>query len=307
MNILHLKYAVEVARLGSLSKASETLLTAQPNISRAIKDLEADLGFSLFLRSKSGMTLTPEGEDFIGYARDILLRLDQVEQLYKNGTTKKKRFSISAPRDSYISEAIAEFSCTMDGQLWELHYREANAQDTIRAVLNNDCKLGIIRYAAQHDTYFKTTLEEKRLNYEWIAEFTYELLMNRDHPLASQTEIRLDDLRPYIEVAHTDSYVPPIPAKAEKDTMPAPLDRRIFINERAARLDILAANSKAFMWASSASSDLLERYGLIRRVCAENHRIYKDVLIYREGHRLTETDHRFITAICESKRKCFDS
>ena len=80
MNILHLKYAVEVARLGSLSKASETLLTAQPNISRAIKDLEADLGFSLFLRSKSGMTLTPEGEDFIGYARDILLRLDQVEQ-----------------------------------------------------------------------------------------------------------------------------------------------------------------------------------------------------------------------------------
>ena len=71
MNILHMKYAVEVARLGSLNKAAETLMIAQPNISRSIKELEADLGITIFQRSAKGMVLTPDGEEFMDYAREI--------------------------------------------------------------------------------------------------------------------------------------------------------------------------------------------------------------------------------------------
>ena len=80
MNILHMKYAVEVARLGSLNKAAETLIIAQPNISRSIKELEADLGITIFQRSAKGMVLTPDGEEFMDYARDILLRIEKIEQ-----------------------------------------------------------------------------------------------------------------------------------------------------------------------------------------------------------------------------------
>ena len=75
MNILHMKYAVEVARLGSLNKAAEALMIAQPNISRSIKELEADLGITIFQRSAKGMVLTPDGEEFMDYARDILHRI----------------------------------------------------------------------------------------------------------------------------------------------------------------------------------------------------------------------------------------
>ena len=71
MNILHIKYAVEVARLGSVSKATETLFTAQPNISRSIRELENDLGIEIFSRSAKGMVLTPDGEVFINYAREL--------------------------------------------------------------------------------------------------------------------------------------------------------------------------------------------------------------------------------------------
>ena len=71
MNILHMKYAVEVAKLGSLNKAAETLMIAQPNISRSIKELEADLGITIFQRSAKGMFLTPDGEEFINHARDV--------------------------------------------------------------------------------------------------------------------------------------------------------------------------------------------------------------------------------------------
>ncbi|MBE6661192.1 MAG: LysR family transcriptional regulator, partial [Ruminococcaceae bacterium] len=110
MNILHMKYAVEVARLGSLNKAAETLMIAQPNISRSIKELEADLGITIFQRSAKGMVLTPDGEEFMDYARDILHRIDKIEQSYRDGSHKKRKFSISVPRACYISAAMAEFS-----------------------------------------------------------------------------------------------------------------------------------------------------------------------------------------------------
>ena len=115
LNLLHMKYAVEVARLGSLGKASETLLIATPNISRSIKELEADLGISIFERTTKGMELTPDGEQFINFAKRILGQIEQVEDFYKKGTAKKQEFSISVPRACYISEAFAEFSKSLSG------------------------------------------------------------------------------------------------------------------------------------------------------------------------------------------------
>ena len=84
MNVLHMKYAVEVARLGSLNKAAESLLIAQPNLSRSVKELEAELGITIFTRSAKGMVLTPGGEEFIGYASEILKQIDQVDKMYKD-------------------------------------------------------------------------------------------------------------------------------------------------------------------------------------------------------------------------------
>ncbi|MBQ3057655.1 MAG: LysR family transcriptional regulator [Clostridia bacterium] len=109
MNILHMKYALEVAKAGSLSKASEKLLIAVPNISRSIKELEADLGITIFERTQKGMELTPEGEEFMNYAKVILAQINQVERFYRDGAPKKQRFSISVPRACYISNAFAMY------------------------------------------------------------------------------------------------------------------------------------------------------------------------------------------------------
>ena len=156
MNILHMKYAVEVAKLGSLNKASETLLVAQPNISRSIKELEADLGIEIFSRSAKGMFLTPEGEEFINYAQNILKQIDEVESIYKNSSPKKQKFSISVPRACYISDAFAEFSKFITEHPAEIFYKETNSQRTINNVLDKDYKLGIIRYAENYDKFFKS-------------------------------------------------------------------------------------------------------------------------------------------------------
>ena len=141
MNVLHMKYAVEVARLGSLNKAAESLLIAQPNLSRSVKELEAELGITIFTRSAKGMVLTPEGEEFIGYASEILKQIDQVDKMYKEGAPKKQRFSISALSAGYISEAFAQFSKTLSADSVEVFYKEADTQKTIQNVLTNDFPL----------------------------------------------------------------------------------------------------------------------------------------------------------------------
>lgn len=304
MNILHMKYAVEVARLGSLNKAAETLLIAQPNISRSIKELEADLGITIFKRSAKGMVLTPEGEEFIQYAQSILKQIDEVEKLYRNGSPKKQKFSISVPRACYISDAFAEFSKCIEDTPAEIFYKETNSQRTINNVLNRDYRLGIIRYAENYDRYFKTMLEEKGLAYEMVAEFSYLLIMSKDNPLAKKEVITFDDLTPYIEIAHADPYVPSLPlSKVVKEELPDNIDRRIFIFERASQFDLLSENPSTFMWVSPASQKILDRYGLVQKRCVDNSRIYKDVLIYREGYKLSRLDKQFITELCEARRK----
>ncbi|MBQ8895154.1 MAG: LysR family transcriptional regulator [Clostridia bacterium] len=304
MNILHMKYAVEVAKVGSLNKASESLYVALPNISRSIKELEADLGIAIFDRSAKGVTLTPEGAEFIGYAKSILSQIEQVESLYKEGSSRKQKFSISVPRACYISEAFAEFSKSLTREAAEIFYKETNSQRTINNILNHDYKLGIIRYAENYDKFFKAMLEEKGLSYEMVTEFSYKLIMSAESPLAQKESITFEDLKDLIEIAHADPYVPSLPmAKVAKEELPDNIERRIFIFERASQFDLLCKNPETFMWVSPAPQNVLDRYDLVQRECVDNKKIYKDILIYRNGYRLTALDNQFITALCESKRK----
>ncbi len=304
MNILHMKYAVEVARAGSLSKASEALLIAQPNLSRSIKELEADLGIVLFERTAKGMTLTAEGEEFIGYAKGILKQIDHVERVYRDGAKKKLRFSISVPRACYISEAFTQFSKSISDDPVELFYKETNSQRTIHNLVNHDYKLGIIRYAENYENYFSAMLEEKGLTSEMVTEFSYCLLLSKANPLAKQKRITFDDLSNYIEIAHADPFVPSLPmAKVVKEELPDNIDRRIFIFERASQYDLLSENTDTFMWVSPAPQKVLDRYGLVQRRCEENKKVYKDVLIYPKDYKLTKLDRRFIEELNIAKTK----
>ena len=105
-----MKNAVETAKTGSISKAADNLRIAQPNLSRSIKELEAELGITIFERTSRGMILTPDGDVFIQYANAILAQVQTVENLYKSSSARLNRFSISVPRGSYIAEAFARFS-----------------------------------------------------------------------------------------------------------------------------------------------------------------------------------------------------
>lgn len=305
MNLTHIKYAVEIAETKSINKAAETLYVGQSALSRAVKELEASLGVTLFERSAKGMFPTPDGELFVRYAKSVLQQVEAIENMFDGGESSKKQFSISAPRASYIAEAFARFSKLIPpGNEVELFYKETNAMRAIKNILNDEFKLGIIRYAENFDKYYKDTLDEKGLNYELITKFRYMLLMNRESPLAQKENVTYDDLRDLIMIAHADPYVPSLPfAKVKKEELPDNSDRRIFVFERASQFELLAENKETFMWVSPIPQSLLDRYGLVQCYCEENQRVYKDVLIHRKEYSLSELDNMFVSELIRAKRE----
>lgn len=304
MNILHMKYAVEIARAGSINKAAEALMIAQPNLSRCVKELESDLGIVIFDRSSKGMALTPDGEDFIGYAKKILGQIDEMEKLYKQRAPKKRRFAVSVPRSGYIADAFARFTRSIGSEPCEIVYTEGGSQIAINNLTTADYQLGIIRYAENYDREFKDLLAEKKLQYEPLADFRRVLLVNRECPLARLDRVRYSDLDDFIEITHPEPFVPSVPpAVIRKEELSDSISRRIFISESSTPYCILSENCDAFMWVPPVPDRLLDSYGLVQIHCADDSRFFRDLLIYRDDYRLTDIDNRFITEVENSKRK----
>ena len=139
MNILHMKYAVEVANTRSISKAAENLYTSQPNLSRAIKTLENELKIKIFKRSSKGIEVTIDGEEFLLYAKMALAQVKKIETIYENRNEKKLRLSVSVPRASYFSYAFAEFSKNLNqNSPAEIVYKETNSMRTILNVVKEE-------------------------------------------------------------------------------------------------------------------------------------------------------------------------
>lgn len=309
MNLLHMKYAVEIAKTNSLNKAAETLYVGQSALSRAIKELESSLGVTLFERSSKGMTLTPDGQLFVHYAKSVLKQVDNIESMFSQGKTDKQRFSISVPRASYVADAFARFTTLLEKDRdTEIYYTETNSMTAVKNVLSDSSKLGIIRYAQSFDKYYKDMMDEKGLAYELVCEFNFKVLMSRQSPLAKLSGLTTDDLHRHIEIAHADPYVPSIPlSEVKKEELPDVFGRRIFVYERASQFELLCKNPDTFMWVSEVPKDLLDRYGLMTANCTDNNRIYKDLLIRREDYKLTKLDQLFIEQLIAAKREIFSS
>ncbi|MEA5010212.1 MAG: LysR family transcriptional regulator [Angelakisella sp.] len=304
MNLLHLKYAVEVSRTASITQAAEKLYISQPNLSRAIKELESTLGITIFKRTSKGMRPTPQGEEFLGYAKKILDQVDAMEEMYRGENAPGPKFSISVPRASYISRAFTEFTKKLDMTAGtELFYKETNSMRAVSNIINADYKLGILRYQSAYDRNFKEMLEEKGLRSELICEFKYVLCMGANHPLAQKKTIEMDDLEPYTEVVHADPFVPSLPlSSVQKAELSQNVKRHIFVFERASQMELLAQTPGVFMWVSPVPQELLDRYGLVQRDCPDNQKRYKDVLICKKDYSFTALDKLFIDELMKLKR-----
>ncbi|MGN1051525.1 MAG: LysR family transcriptional regulator, partial [Acutalibacteraceae bacterium] len=301
---LHLKYALEVAKTNSINKAAENMFMGQPNLSRAIKELENSLGVKIFARTSKGMTPTPEGEEFLRYARQIISQVEYVENMFSAENVQTQKFSLSCPRASYIYSAFLEFCKCIDMEKHlEFYYQETNNHQTINNLLDNGFNLGIVRYRTTHEKNFKRLLESKLLSSEIITEFKYKVLVSKNSPLAKSREVSTSDLENMIEIAHADTYVPSMPTyDVQKEELTKNVSRHIFVYERFSQYDLLSTLPKSYIWVSPMPSELLDNYNLVQLDCVDNDKVYKDVLIFKTGYKFSEFDDKFIVELVKSKR-----
>lgn len=271
-------------------------------MSRYIRELEADLGFAIFKRTYRGMVPTQEGENFLQHVRSVLSQIDDIEKLYKGKNAHKQRFSISVPRASYIADAFVQFSRSIDTVPTEICYTETNTGKTIQNLLEADYRLGIIRYAAEDEKYFRGMLDEKGIESKLLTDFTYMLLLGRNSPLADKEEIFFSDLEGLIEITSDDSPVSPMSSGSVINEQPKESERSVLLSESGCQYDLLCENEQTYMWTSPVPEKLLKRYGLVQRSCQDRKRVYRDVLIRRKGYELTEMDRHFISELVATKR-----
>ena len=302
MNITQFKYAIEVERTGSISQAAENLYMAQPNLSKAIRELEENLGFTVFERTSRGVVPTRRGVEFLKLARGVLLQVEQMEALRDDQSGNVQRLSLSMPRGSYIADGVARFIEALDASTdMRLSIKETNSVQTVNNVLSGRFRLGIIRYRVQHEAHFLDFLDEKELTFEQVWEYDYEVLLSKAHPLAGEQPLDPARLEDYIELTHGDKTVPHLASLPKTAHRPGDCEnRRILIYERADQFEILSRIPTTYMWTSPEPRRILDQWGLVQKKCASNRR-YRDVLIYPRRYNLTEYDRLFIDKLFDAR------
>lgn len=303
MNTLFFKYVLEVEKCGSISQAAQNLFMAQPNLSKAIKDLEGELGYSIFHRTPSGVTVTEKGAEFLYHARKMMDQIVEIEKLSQRMDVQSKQFKISIPRGSYIANGVTAFVADLpQEQGIEITINETNALQTISNVADRGYNMGIIRYQMSDEAVFKSRLKNHKLECETLWEFEYVLVMSKNHPLAEKETICVEDLQDYMKITHGDIEIPHTLTEelgdADKETHPR---KTIYVYERGSQFDLLANVPTTYMWVSPIPNSYLEKNGLVQRVCKAKNNWYKDVLIYRQDYKLGEYDKLFQKKIYESK------
>lgn len=293
MNISHLRYAVEVEKTGSITRAAENLYMGQPNLSKAIKELENSVGLTLFRRTYHGVSPTAKGKEFLDQAREVLSKIQEMESLYQSGE-EPMAFSICIPRASYVSYGLTQFINSLDQeQGFSIDIQETNTMKTMERVVNGECNMGIMRCVRDRKPYYMNLIQEKHLHSEslWTSQFL--VVMSKDNPLARKTALTLDDLQEGICLEHGDEEIPFI-AKERRTGKAHKKEKSILVYERGSQFDMLRYVPKAYMWVTAIPRPMLESMGLVQRPCELEENWVEDILIYPEYYHMTELDKAFI-------------
>lgn len=197
MTLTQLKYAITVANAKSLNEAARILFISQPSLSNAIKDLEEEIGIELFRRTNRGISLTPEGEEFIGYARQVTEQYQLLESKYIEKAETKKKFSVSMQHYTFAVKAFVEMVKHFGMDEYEFAVHETKTYEVIEDVKNFKSEIGIL-YVNDFNRQVLTKLfREYNLEFHEILDCGIYVYLWRGHPLADRQEVSLEELEEY--------------------------------------------------------------------------------------------------------------
>lgn len=197
MTLTQLKYAITVAEAKSMNEAAKTLFISQPSLSSAIKELEEELGIEVFRRSNKGVFITPAGEEFVGYARQVVEQYMLIETKYIDKTNVKKKFGVSTQHYTFAVNAFVEMVKQFGMDEYEFAIRETKTYEIIEDVKNFKSEIGILYVNEFNQKILNKLFVDNGLEFHPILDCHIYVYMWTGHPLAGCEEITLQELEDY--------------------------------------------------------------------------------------------------------------
>ena len=197
MTLQQLRYVIEIVNCGSMNAAAEKLYVTQPSLSNAVKELEKELGIEIFLRSNRGISLSAEGAEFLGYARQVVEQAELLEQRYTDKKPSRRLFSVSTQHYAFSVNAFVNLIRDYNQNEYEFTLRETQTHDIIEDVKNLRSEIGVLYLNDFNEKVLLRILRESNLGFHPLFEAKPHVFVSNAHPLSGNASVRLEDLTPY--------------------------------------------------------------------------------------------------------------
>lgn len=238
MTIQQLQYVLEIARCGSVSKAAKHLFLSQPNLSSSIKNLESELGITIFERTPSGMRLTQAGNKLVQKASLIMTQLNDISE-DANTENRSHLFRVVYPLYYPAFEAFVDLCRDyQDGSVIHLSCYTGTGPKQLEALHQNLCDLVVFIDTHSHFPDFYRYCSSFNLEYVELAQMLFSVQLSDTHPLLQKEPFDFERLKDYPYVAFSDLY--------SKDVNWAPWssfvnpDKLICVQSTMSRLSVVA-------------------------------------------------------------------
>ncbi len=196
MTLQQLQQVVTIADSGSMNEAAKKLFVSQPNLSAVVKEVEDETGITIFLRSNRGIVITAEGEEFVGYARQVLQQYELLENRYI-GQAVKKKFSVSMQHYSFAVKAFVEMVKQVGMDDYEFAVHETQTHQVIENVKNHKSELGILFLSDFNRQVLEKIFKTDSLVFEELFVCDTFVYIWKGHPLAERAMIAMEDLEEF--------------------------------------------------------------------------------------------------------------
>lgn len=204
MTLKQLQIVAAIAEEGSITRAAKRLYLTQPSVTNTLQDLENELNIQIFLRSRNGASLTAEGEEFLGYARQVLDGAQMIKNRYgqKGASSLRRKFAVSTQHYSFSVEAFVALLKKYGGGNYEFHLRETQTWQIIDDVAKLHSAIGVLYLNSYNEQVIRRLLHERELTFTRLTRATPHVFIGSENPLTKKDVITLDDLRPYPRLSY---------------------------------------------------------------------------------------------------------
>lgn len=240
MTLQQLRYLIAIAEYGSINAAAQNLYASQSNLSTAIKDLERELGISIFTRSNRGVTLTNDGTELLGYARQVIEQADMLEMRYASKGVSPLRLAVSTQHYAFSVQAFVNVVEDCKGEEYDFIMREATTAEIIDDVRTFRSEIGILYTDDFNRRVLQKAFGDAGVVYTPLFDAHVHVFVGEHHPLAKRELLHPDDLTDYprysFEQGTTNSFY-----YAEEPLSYLPHARNIRISDRGTLTNLLAS------------------------------------------------------------------